>query len=268
MKRVVLLIIAVCFTVFSFAQEQNAGEIVEKANAAVESKDFAKAVELFESVLATPDHGQNEENINKVLNQLRPIVAKDKANGVLDAKEYDKAAELYKAAMTDFPDDASIVEQASTKFYNAGITSYKSKEYLEAAKCFTIAEKEFKNEKAEKYRNASLNKVAEGLASEGKTSVEDVIVCPENKELLIKSLSNAYFSEGYTLYKNGSAIITAANEKVSGGSMTTADDAYKAEVEKGKKEFNAAIPFLEKALELDSSNKNANNVLDACKKSI
>ena len=50
--------------------------------------------------------------------------------------------------------------------------------------------------------------------------------------------------------------------------MTTADDAYKAEVEKGKKDFKAAIPLLEKATELDPSNANAKKVLDACQKSI
>ena len=266
MKKVLLLIVAVYFTVFSFAQE--AGEVVEKANAAVESKDYAKAVELYESVLTIQDHGQDEENINKVLKQLRPIVAKDKAKGALDNKEYDKAAELYKEAMAGFPDDASIVEQAGLRFYNAGITNYKSKEYIEAVKCLTIAEKEFKYEKAVKSKSAVLKKVAEGLVLEGKTSVEEVNVSPENKELLMKSMSRVYFSKGYALYQSGSALITAANEKVSSGSMTTADDAYKTEVEKSKKDFTEAIPILEKALELDSTNKNATNVLDACKKSI
>ena len=268
MKRVVFLIVAVCFTMFSFAQEQDASEIVKKANAAVESKDYEKAVELFESALAIPNHGQDEAKINSVLIQLKPIVAKDKAKDALDAKEYDKALELYKDAMTDFPDDASIVEQAGIRFYNAGITSYKSKDYLNAIKCLTLAEKEFKYEKAIKSKNAVLKKYAEDLVAEGITSAEEVNVSTENKELLVKSMSNVYFSQGYALYQSGSAIITTANEKVSGGSMTTADDAYKAEVEKGKKDFKAAIPLLEKATELDPSNANAKKVLDACQKSI
>jgi tetratricopeptide (TPR) repeat protein len=265
MKKVVLLFVAVCFTVMSFAQNQNASELVEKANAAVENKDYEKAVELYESVLATPDHGQDEANITKVINQLKPIVAKEKAKDAIGAKDYENAAQLYKTAIADFPADKSIVEQAGKNFYNAGIKSYKGKSYLEAAKCFTAAEKEFKYAKAAKYKDASLKKVAEGLAAEGKMSVEEVDVCAENKELLVKSLANAYVSEGNALYKKGAGILSAANEKVNAGSLKTDDAAYTAEFAKAKKEFAGAIVILEKALELDAQNANAKTLLDACK---
>ncbi len=266
MKRVVLLIVGICFTVFSFAQD--AAEIVEQANTAVENKDYAKAVELFESVLTMPDHGQDEDNINKVLNQLRPVVAKDKANDAIDAKEYDKAVDLYKAAMKDYPDDASIVEQAGIKFYNAGIASYKGEEYLEAAKCFSIAENEFKYEKAEKYKIASLSKIAEGLASENKTSVEEINLSDENKELLVKSLAKEYFDEGYDLYKQGADIIKQATDKVNAGSITTLDDEYKNAIAEGKKVFENAKSIIEKTLSIDSENGNAKTVLDACVKQL
>ncbi len=265
MKKVVLLVVTVCLTVFSFAQEQNAGELVEKANAAVESKDFAKAVDLFEKALAIPDHGQDVENINKVINQLKPIVAKDEAKSALDAKEYDKAEELYKAAMVDFPDDASILEQAGVRFYNEGIVSYKGKKYLDAVRCFSTAEKEFKYDKAAKYTAASLKKVAEELAAEGKTSVDEVNISADNKGLLIESLAKVYVSEGNELYKKGAEILSAANQKVNDGAMTTADDAYNAEVQKAKKEFTAAIAVLEKAAGLDPSNANASKLIEACK---
>ncbi len=264
MKKVLLLFIAVFVTALSFAQEQNAAEMVEKANAAIESKDYEKAVELFESVLAIPDHGQDAETIKNVLSQLKPIIAQGKANDAVEAKDYEKAIELYKAAIEEFPNDKSIADAAGVSFYNEGIKNYKSEQYVDAAKCFTISEKEFKNDKAERYKKASLGKVAEGLAAEGKSEVGDVKLCEENKVLLSESLANVYVKEGNELYKGGTAILIAANEKVSAGSMTTADEAYTKEVEKTKVELKKAVEVLEKAKALDASNANAKTLLDAC----
>lgn len=267
MKKVALLLVAVCFTAISFAQE-NAGEFVEKANAAVESKDYATAVEMYEKVLAIPDHGQDEANIKKVLGQLKPIVAKAEAKEALDAKDYPKAIELYNAAAAEFPGDASIKTTASKLFYNAGIKSYKAKDFIDAAKCFTIAEKQYGNAKAGKNKNAALKKVATGIATEGKTTVDEVELCDENKELLLKSLADVYVSSGNKLYKSGADMLIAANEKVTAGTMTTVDDAYKAEITKVKAELNKAIAVLEKAQAADASNANAKKLIDACKAQI
>ena len=266
MKRVVLLVVAVCLGIFAFAQD--AAEKMNQANEALQNKEYAKALELYQEVLAIPDHGQNVEGINTAINQLKPIIAKENASDAIDNNEYDKAAELYKAAMADYPDDASIADQAGVKFYNAGITNYKSENYLDAAKCFTKAESDFKYEKAEKYKVAALKKLAEGLASEGKTSIEGVNVLPENKQLLTESLSKAYFDEGYELYKEGAALIKKAGEDVNNGSYTTVDDEYKNAVAEGKKKFEQAIPIMKKALAIDPNNANAKSVLDACEKSL
>lgn len=266
MKKVVLLVVAVCFAVFSYAQDQNASELVTKGNAAIEAKDYAKAVELFEAALAIPDHGQDVETITKVLDQLKPVVAKDEAKTALDNKEYQKAVELYKAAAQDYP-DAGVTELAGKSFYNEGIISYKADDFLTAAMCFRMAEKEFNFdvEKSAKYKSASLKKVAEQLASEGKTNVDDVKVCEDNKVLLVEELANAYVKEGNRLYKAGVDIINAANTKVNEGAMSTADDAYTAEVAKAKKEFAAALEVLETAATLDASNANAQKLIEACK---
>jgi tetratricopeptide (TPR) repeat protein len=264
MKKVLLLFTAVFVTVFSFAQEQNASELVEKANASVESKDYEKAVELFESVLAIPDNGQDAENIKNILSQLKPIVAKEKAKDAVEAKDYEKAIELYKAAMEEFSNDESIADAAGVSFYNEGIKNYKSEAYIEAAKCFTISEKEFNYDKAEKYKKASLNKVAEGLAAQGKTEVGDIELCKENKDLLTESLANVYVKEGNEHYKAGTAILIAANEKVGAGSMTTVDEAYTKEVDKAKSELKKAVEVLGKAKELDATNANAKALIDAC----
>jgi tetratricopeptide (TPR) repeat protein len=262
MKKVVLLVVAVCFTVLTFAQD--AGALVEQANAAVESKDYAKAIELYEKVLATPDHGQNVENISKAVDQLKLVVAKGNAKEAFATKDYTKAVEVYNGLIESKPGDAAVLELAGKGFYNEGAKNYKSKSYLDAVKCFTVAEKEFKYEKATKLKNASIKKLAGELASEGKISVDDVDVCDENKELLKKGLAKAYVTEGNGFYKNATAVLIAANEKVSAGSITTADDAYVKEVGKVKTELKKAIQMLEKAKGLDTTNKNAQVLLEAC----
>lgn len=265
MKRVVLLMVMVFISVMTFAQD--ASELMTQANAAVESKDFEKAIELFESVLAIPDHGQNVENINAVLGQLRPAVAKTKASDAVDSKDYDKAIVLYEAAIADYP-DAGIEEQAGKIFYNEGIKSYKSKDFVEAANCFAIAQNNFNYSKAEKYKSASLKKAAEALVAEGKSSVEGVAVSEENKAELVENIAKVYFSQGYDKYQEGAATIKSATESVNSGSITTLDDEYKNAVAKGKKSFEQAIPFLKKTLELDPNNANAKKVLAACEQSL
>ncbi len=263
MKKVVLLVVAVCISVLSFAQD--AAEKMNQANEALQNKEYAKALELYQEVLAIPDHGQDVEGINTAIKQLKPIIAKEEGSTAIDNKEYDKAVEIYNAAIAEFPDDESIASTAGVKFYNAGIISYKAKDYLTAAKCFTIAELDFKNDKAEKYKSAALKKVAEDLAAEGKTSIEGVDVRAENEDLLVKSLANAYVMQGNELYQKGAGILSAANTKVNDGSMSTADEAYTAEVDKAKKEFAAALEVLEKAAALDATNANAQKLIEACK---
>ncbi len=265
MKRVVLLMVMVFISVMSFAQD--ASELMTQANAAVEGKDFEKAIELFESVLAIPDHGQNVDNINAVLGQLRPAVAKTKASDAVDAKEYDKAIELYKAAIADYP-DAGIAEQAGKIFYNEGIKSYKSEDFVEAANCFAVSQNDFSYDKAEKYKSASLKKAAEAMVAEGKSSVEGVAVSEANKAELVENLAKVYFSQGYEKYQEGAATIKGATESVNAGTITTLDEEYTNAVAAGKKSFEQAIPFLKKALELDPNNANAKKVLAACEQSL
>ncbi|QIA09966.1 tetratricopeptide repeat protein [Draconibacterium halophilum] len=267
MKRVVLLVVAVFISVMTFAQDQSPSELMNEANTAVQNKNFEKAIELFESVLAIPDHGQNEENINGVLNQLRPAVAKSKASDALDNKEYDKAIELYKAAIADYP-EAGIEEQAGKMFYNEGIKSYKGEEFVDAANFFAISQNDFGYAKAEKYKDASLKKAAEALVAEGKSSVDGVNISAENKTGLLENLAKVYFSQGYEKYQEGAATIKQATEEVNSGSYTTLDDQYKNAVAKGKKSFEQAIPLLKKALELDPNHANAKKVLDACEQSL
>jgi tetratricopeptide (TPR) repeat protein len=94
------------------------------------------------------------------------------------------------------------------------------------------------------------------------TLEEGVKKYPEEKRVS-DALANVYVSEGNDLYKKGVAILTSANEKVSSGAISTADDAYTAEVEKAKKEFREAVGVLDKALKLDPENSNAKKLKEA-----
>ena len=62
MKKVVLLLVAVCFSVFSFAQD--AAEKINQANEALQNKDYAKALELYESAMSNLGDVQVPDAIN------------------------------------------------------------------------------------------------------------------------------------------------------------------------------------------------------------
>jgi exonuclease VII small subunit len=98
-----------------------------------------------------------------------------------------------------------------------------------------------------------------------KAALEEGVQKFPGDDKLTKGLANVYVSEGNDLYKKGAEVLSAANTKVNDGAMTTADEAYTAEVAKAKKEFAAALEVLEKAVGLDASNANAQKLIEACK---
>lgn len=258
MKKVVLLFCAVCFAVVSFAQDQNASDLVTKANDAVAAKDYVTAVELFEKVLAIPDNGQDMEQITKVLNQLKPIVAKDEAKNAYENKEYEKAVDLYSKLIETYPEDKAEFS------FNAGLAAYQGKKYEKAVDFFTAAVTgNYRGETSQYYKAVALNKLNKD--AEYKAALEEGVAKFPEDDKLGKGLANVYVSEGNELYKKGAEILSAANTKVNAGSLSTADEAYTAEVNKAKKEFASALEVLEKALKLDASNANATKLIEACK---
>uniref|UniRef100_UPI0032172698 tetratricopeptide repeat protein n=1 Tax=uncultured Draconibacterium sp. TaxID=1573823 RepID=UPI0032172698 len=278
MKKVVLLFVAVCFTVFSFAQD--AAEKINQANEAMKTKDYAKAFELYESAMSNlgdvqvPDAinfniglaAYNSDNYNKAIEYFDKAIAADanadkayeyKAGAYGKLKKYKEAVESYEKAIEATPDDASLS-------YNAGITAYKGKIYEKAAVFFGAAvEGGYKAASAQYYKAVVLNKLNKD--AEYKAALVEGVEKFSGNEKLSSALANVYVSEGNELYKKGAAILSTANQKVNDGGMTTADDAYTAEVTKAKKEFAAAIEVLEKALALDAGNANATKLLEACK---
>src|SRR5690606_36997628 len=123
-------------------------------------------------------------------------------------------------------------------------------------------ENNYRGETALYYKAVTLRKL--NKEAEYKATLEEGVEKYPGDDKISSALANVYVSEGNDIYKKGVAILTAANEKVSSGAITTADDAYTAEVEKAKDEFKSAVEILEKAKALDAGNQNAQKLIDAC----
>jgi tetratricopeptide (TPR) repeat protein len=279
MKRVVLLVVGICFTVFSFAQD--AAEKINQANEALKAQDYAKAFELYDDAMSNLGDVQVDEAINfnigfaayKAENLEGAVKYLDKAIAsginVSKAHEYKAMAYLdkkdYANAVASFEQAIATSEEDSKDLvYNAAIAAYRGDMLDKAVELFgKSVESGYKGETAQYYKAVVLNK--QNKDEEYKAALVEGAEKFPGDEKIASALANVYVSEGNELYKKGAAILSAANQKVNDGAMTTADDAYTAEVNKAKAEFEAAVAVLEKAKTLDASNQNAQKLLDACK---
>jgi len=277
MKRVVLLVVVLCFSVFTFAQD--AADKINEANEAMKGKEYAKAFELYESAMGNlgdvqvPDAinfniglaAYNSDNFEKAIGYFDKAVAADAnadkaleyiAGAYVKMEKYDEAVVAYKKAIEASSDPASLS-------YNAGIAAYKGKKYEAAVDFFGAAvEGNYKGKTAQYYKAVCYSKLNDDAAY--KTALEEGVAKFAGDKKLTAALAKVYVSEGNDLYKKGAAILSAANQKVNDGALSTADDAYNAEVAKAKTEFAAAIEVLEKATAIDPSNANAAKLLEAC----
>ncbi len=282
MKRI-LLVIAFCFGMVAvFAQD--AAEKINQANEAMKAKDYAKAFALYDDAMANlgdvqvPDAinyniglaAYNSKKYDKAVAYFDKAISADvnksksfdyKARSFSRMKKYAEAVASYKKAIEATDGDTKAL------VYNSGIAAYQGGLNEKAIEAFSKSvEAGYKGANAQFYKAAVYKKMNDTDAY--KAALEEGATKFAGDKKISKALSKVYFTEGYDLYKKGAAVIKSANEKVSAGSMTTADDAYKAEVEKGKESFAAAVTVLEKAKALDASNANIGNVLKACKESL
>ena len=264
-------------SVFSFAQD--AAELINQGNEAMKAENYEKAFQLYD---------QGMKNIGEV--EVDPSInfnigfAAYKSNNLEGAVEYfDKAitkginvskSHEYKAlAYNDKEDYANAVksyEQAIATaegeteplVYNAAIAAYRGNMMNEAIELFgKSVENDYKGETALYYKAVTLRKL--NKEAEYKATLEEGVKKYPKESRISDALANVYVSEGNDLYKKGVAILTAANQKVSSGAISTADDAYTAEVDKAKKEFQEAVNVLDKALTLDPANANAKKLKEA-----
>ena len=278
MKKVLLLLIAVCFTVVSFGQD--AAEKLNQAQEALKAQDYVKAYSLYDDAMTNIGDVEVDASVNfnigfaayKAENLEGAVKYLDKAieNGTNVSKchEYKALAyndkKDYKNALASFEQAiATSDEDTKSLVYNAAIAAYRGKAYDKAVEFFTQSvENGYKGETAQYYKAVVYSKQKNDEAY--KTALEEGVAKFPGDKKMAPALANVYVGEGNELYKNGAAILSGANEKVNAGTLKTDDAAYTAEFEKAKKEFAAAIVVLEKAKALDPSNANATKLLEAC----
>ena len=212
--------------------------------AAYKAENLEGAVKYFNKAI------ENETNVPKCYEYL--------ALAYNDKKDYKNAVANFEKAIE------TSEENTDALVYNAAIAAYRAKMMEKAVELFgKSVENGYKGETAIYYKAAALKQLDKD--DEYKAALEEGAEKFPGDDKIAPALANIYVSEGNELYKKGAAIISAANEKVNSGSLSTADDAYIAEVDKAKKEFKDAVAVLEKAKALDSSNENAQKLIDACK---
>ncbi|MDX9880628.1 MAG: hypothetical protein RBS73_01095 [Prolixibacteraceae bacterium] len=279
MKRIYLSIVFVLGVWTGFAQD--AAETINNANEALKAKDYAKAFELYESAMNNLGDVQVDASINfnigfaafqadkyeASLNYFDKAIEAGanvagaheyKGNAYAKMDNFKEAVASYMKAIESGADDKGGI------YYNAGIVAYKGKMYGQAAELFGNAFNANVNaENAIFYKAASLKKL-----DKDEDYKQTLIVGAEKfpgNEKITSALASVYVSEGNELYKKGAAILSAANEKVTAGTLKTTGQAYNDEVEKSKVEFKAALVILEKAKGLDAGNANATKLIEACK---
>ena len=279
MKRVVLLIVAVCFTVFSFAQD--AAEKLNQAQEALKAQDYVKAYSLYDDAMSNIGDVQVDASVNYNIGfaayKAKSLegavkyfdIAIESGTNVSKCHEYKALAyndkKDYKNAVASFEQAiATSEENTESLVYNAAIAAYRGKLNDKAVALFAQSvESGYKGKTAQYYKAVVLKRQKKN--DEYKVALEEGAVKFPGDKKICPALAKIYVAEGNELYKAGAAILGAANEKVNAGSLKTDDAAYTAEVDKAKVEFKAAVEVLEKAKALDATNANAQALIDACK---
>ncbi len=279
MKRILLVVMFLMGAYCGFAQD--AAEMINNANEALKSKDYAKAFELYDKAMKNLGDVQVDAAINynigyaafqiekydEAIAYLDKAIAANanvasawefKGNSYAKMEKYNEAIDAYKKSIE------AGAENKGSIYYNAGIVAYKGGMYEKATELFGKAVGEnYNGDTAIFYKAVSLKKLDKDDEYK-QTLVEGVQKFPDNEKLK-SALANVYVSEGNELYKKGVAIINAANEKVKAGTLKTTDAEYNTEIDKSKVQFKDALEVLQKAIAADASNANAKKLIEACK---
>jgi len=279
MKRFVLLIFAAFLSFAALAQD--AAEMINKANEAMKNRQYAEAFELYDNAMKNLGDVQVDASIN--FNIGFAAMQADKNEAALTY--FDKAIEAganvskaweYKGTVYNKMKDAAKAlecfekaietseEDTGALSFNSAVLAFRLENFEKTVKHFNEAiAANFRPEDAYFNKAAALKRMGNDELYEA-TLVEANTKFPADQKIA-GALANVYVGSGNELYTGGAAIINAANQKVNDGAMTTADDAYTAELDKAKVEFKKAVELLEKALKLDPKNANAQKLIDACK---
>lgn len=192
------------------------------------------------------------------------VELKNAGNEALKNKNYESAFENYEKAIAAWGSDS--LDYAM--IYNTAFCAVKLKKFDKAIQYFdqSIAGN-YKPEDA-MFNKAVIYKMEKNTDLYLKTLNDGVAKYPEDKTLK-GELAKYYLMQGNARYNNGAKLLKEAVSKVTAKTYKdTTDPAYLADIVKVKEEFKAAIPSLDKALELDPTNANAKALKGACEKQL
>lgn len=192
------------------------------------------------------------------------IKLQNAGNDALKAKDYAKAIENYEKAMAVW----GTAPQDSVMFFNCAICAFQVKDYDRAIKYFDLAATHNYKAADALFNKAIVYKIQKNNDAYLAAINEGAAKFPENAKFK-GELSKNFFLEAVGHYNGGNAILKGAVDKINAKKFKDANDpGYKAEIEKAKKEFSAAIPLLDKAIELNPADEKAKEIKAACEKQV
>lgn len=193
------------------------------------------------------------------INAQDAVTLKNEGNDALRSKKYAEALEKFEKSLAAW-DDSDADNQM---IYNTGYCAFKTKNYNKAIKYFNQSiSAGYKAENAIRYKAFSYSKLSD-TDSYLKTLEEGINKYPNSKSIKT-DLTKFYNKKALKHYNKGAEILKAAATDVSAGKYKTTDDAYLAEIDKAKKEFKAAIPFLDKAQKYSPNDATAKKIRKGC----
>jgi len=200
----------------------------------------------FSVSLFAQEENKNAEAINKY---------KEEGNAAYKDKNYEEAFKAYAEALKLLDTEGTVDEAL---IYNAGYCAFKAKKYNDAIPYFEKSiELGYKQSKpyqllAVVYYKA--NKVDDMI-----TNCEAGLKKYPNDAKLKDLTSKAYVKKGLTYYNKGNSIKKTANES---GWNESDPEKFTAEYAKADEEFKNALPFFEKAYEINNKSKKALKALE------
>ena len=242
------------------------GDLANQAFTAFNDEDYEKALKSFEQIL-------NIEQ-NPVYKADDPIVVDtviiyNAALSAFNTKNYDKAIEYYKKAAFYKYNGAKTYEMLSICYLNKKDTVGAIEILKEGLKenptsstilvqLIDIYEKSHKVEDALKYLDLAISKepgnesfyLFRGILFERLQNTDEAIKCYEKAIELKQDYMEAFFNLGIIFYNRGVKQIDVANLVPS-----NQPEKYDAEKDKADLEFRKALPYLEKALAINGTDK-------------
>ncbi len=194
----------------------------------------------------------------------------NQANEAMRNRQYPQAFEMYDKAMGNLGD----VEVPNSIFFNIGFAAMQAEKNEEAIKYLDKAiDADVNVSKSWEYKATIYNKTSnfdkalEAFEQALETADENVGALSFNTAVVAFRLQDfaktvKYFDKAYA---EGFRPQDALVNKASALNRMQDNEAYKAELDKAKAEFNKAMEILTKAATVDASNANASRLIEAIK---